>query len=52
MAEKTFLSPAVSTREIDLSQLENLGPIIRAMSFITAMAEKCRDHDDIIKNGL
>lgn len=39
------------TRDMDMSQLENLGPLLKAMTPITGGAEKERHNDDKIKTG-
>ena len=39
------------SRDMDFSQLENLGPFARALSIIPLDAENCRDEDDKIKTG-
>ena len=39
-------------RDMDLTQLKNLGPIQKAMNSITNGAEKYRTADDKIKNGV
>lgn len=38
-------------REMDMSQLKNLGPILNSMNEITSMAEKGRHADDKIPSG-
>ena len=38
-------------RSKDMSHLQNLGPYIKALGYVTALSERYRDQDDQIKTG-